>query len=320
MSSWFRVDADMPDHPKTRALARRLPGVDPVGLVARTWAWMSRFCRTGHVVTCHVTPFAESIASSIGWAGDPSELVAGLCDSGWLDLNDDGSVDAHDWDEKQQKVASKAEKDRERQRNYRAKKKASLSQSVTRDTCDSHAATVTHVTSQRNETERDVTEQLEALRVADATPLAPSGDLFESVPPQPTNPPPPLKSKPPKPPKAPKTEKPPDPRHRPLLEALVVIFAEIRGAPPGAVDGSWGKGVSNLLALAEPFEVVRRWRLALVSRYPTVVHPLELVRHWDHWTGERQTDTQRVDPNGGILRHAVAPSSAPFDAEKEFGS
>lgn len=199
MSSWFRVDADMPDHPKTRALGRRLPGVDPVGLVARTWAWMSRFCRTGHVVTCHVTPFAESIASSIGWTGDPSELVSGLCDSGWLDRHEDGSIEAHDWDEKQSKVASKAEKDRERQRAYRAKKKAS----VTRDTCDSHAATVTPVTPLRNETERDGTRrdetEKEDPRVAVATPPGLEGELFESPPPQPTPPPLPLKSKPPKP-------------------------------------------------------------------------------------------------------------------------
>jgi hypothetical protein len=294
--SWFRVDADMPDHPKTRALARRLPGVDPVGLVARTWAWMSRFCRTGHVVTCHVTPFAESIASSIGWTGDPSELVSGLCDSGWLDRNEDGSVDAHDWDEKQQKVASKAEKDRERQRAHRAKVKALKAESVTRDMRDSHAATNEPVTPQRNETERDVTEQLKALRDEPAA----SGELFESVPPQPTPPPPPPKSKPPK---APKAEKAPDPRHRPLLEAMVVIFGETRGQAPGAVNGAWAKGVADLLAFADPYEVVRRWRLALTSKYPTVVTPLELCRHWDHWTGERPTEdaSRRVDPNQGIM-------------------
>lgn len=280
---------------------------------------MSRFCRTGHVVTCHVTPFAESIASSIGWTGDPSELVSGLCDSGWLDRHDDGSVEAHDWDEKQQKVASRAEKDRERQRNYRAKKKASLSQPVACDMRDSHAATNTPVTSLRNETERDVTEQLKSSRVAEATPLEPSGDLFGSVPPQPTKPPKPLKSKPPKSPKPPKAEKPPDPRHRPLLEAMVVIFGELRGQPPGAVNGAWAKGVAELLAISEPYEVVRRWRLGLPGKFPSVNSPLDLSRHWDHWTGER-ADPQRVDPNGGILRHAATPAAEPFDAEKEFGS
>lgn len=221
---WFRFDADMPDHPKTRALARRLPGVDPVGLVGRTWAWMSRFCRTGHVVTRHVTPFAESIASSIGWTGDPSELVSGLCDCGWLDRNEDGSVDAHDWSEKQQKVASKAEKDRERQRAWRAKKKNEAAQAVTRDERDGHTGAPSVTEAQRNGTRHDVTERDREVRVADATPPAPLGELFESVssdPPTPT----PTKVKPPKAPKH-----APDPRHAPTVKAVVEAFERHRGA------------------------------------------------------------------------------------------
>jgi hypothetical protein len=282
--SWFRFDDDMPDHPKTRALARRLPGVDPVGLVARAWAWMSRFCRTGHVVTCHVTPFAESIASSIGWAGDPSELIAGLCDSGWLDRNEDGSVDAHDWDEKQQKVASKAEKDRERQRAHRAKVKALKAESVTRDMRDSHAVTNTPVTPQRDETRRNETEQLKALRVADATPLA-VGDLFESVPPQPT-PAQPLKSKPPKSPKTEKPEKAPDPRHAPTVKAVTDAFAKIRGAPYPFSARDAGAVKSLLAALGSPESVEEAWTRALRHKgWPAVATLPQLVQHLAHFVG-----------------------------------
>lgn len=287
--SWFRVDADMPDHPKTRALGRRLPGVDPVGLVARTWAWMSRFCRTGHVVTCHVTPFAESLASSIGWTGDPSELVYGLCDSGWLDRNEDGSVEAHDWDEKQSKVASKAEKDRERQRAYRAKKKAS----VTRDTCDSHAATVTHVTPLRNETVRDVTVRDREVRGAVATPPAADGELFESVPPQPT-PPPPLKSKPPK---APKTEKPPDSRHTPTVKACTEAFERLRGAPYPFAARDAVAVTSLLTALGSPESVEAAWTRALTHKgWPAVATLPQLVQHLAHFVGSPEAGLRGVGP------------------------
>lgn len=295
MSSWFRVDADMPDHPKTRALARRLPGVDPVGLVARTWAWMSRFCRTGHVVTCHVTPFAESLASSIGWTGDPSELVSGLCDSGWLDRNEDGSVEAHDWDEKQSKVASKAEKDRERQRAYRAKKKTA----VTRDTCDSHAATVTPVTPLRNETERDVTERDRGLRVAVATPPGLEGELFESVPPQPTNPPLPLKSKPPK---APKPEKAPDPRHAPTVKACTEAFERLRGAPYPFTPRDAGAVKSLLAALGSPESVEAAWTRALTHKgWPDVATLPQLVDKLAHFVGAAPAavvDLRKPQPPG----------------------
>jgi hypothetical protein len=282
--SWFRVDADMPDHPKTRALARRLPGVDPVGLVARTWAWMSRFCRTGHVVTCHVTPFAESIASSIGWTGDPSELISGLCDAGWLDRNEDGSVEAHDWAEKQQKVASKAEKDRERQRAHRAKVKALKAGSVTRDMRDGHAVTTWPVTPLRDGTGRDGTIRdgtEEDPRVAEATPPAP-GELFESVPPQPTPAQPP-KSKPPKPPK---TEKPPDPRHAPTVKAVTDAFAKLRGAPYPFAPRDAAAVTALLAALGSPESVEEAWTRALAHKgWPAVATLPQLVQHLAHFVG-----------------------------------
>jgi hypothetical protein len=287
------MDADMPDHPKTRALGRRLPGVDPVGLVARTWAWMSRFCRTGHVVTCHVTPFAESIASSIGWTGDPSELVSGLCDSGWLDRHEDGSVEAHDWDEKQSKVASKAEKDRERQRAYRAKKKAS----VTRDACDSHAATVTHVTPLRNETVRDVTVRDREVRGAVATPPATEGELFESPPPQPT-PAPPLKSKPPKPPKPPKPEKAPDPRHTPTVKACTEAFERARGAAYPFAPRDAAAVTSLLASLGSTEAVEAAWTRALTHKgWPTVATLPQLVQHLAHFVGSSEAKILGVGPS-----------------------
>jgi len=282
--SWFRVDADMTDHLKVRDLARRLPGVDPVGLVTRTWALVSRFCPTGHVVTARVTSFSEALASSIswlGWTGDPSELISGLCDSGWIDRNEDGSLDVHDWAEKQQKVASRAEKNRERQRAHRAKVKAMKSESVTRDMRDGHVVTNGHVTPLRDGTGRDGTIRDgtgEALRVADATPPGP-GELFESVPPKPT-PAQPLKSKPPKPPK------PTDPRHAPTVKAVVEAFERARGAAYPFAPRDAAAVTSLLASLGSTEAVTDAWARALAHQgWPTVATLSQLVQHLAHFVG-----------------------------------
>jgi hypothetical protein len=162
--SWFRVDEDMVDHPKTHMLGRRLAETieskpDPVGVVIRMWSWMSRFCPTGHVTACHVTAFGDALATSLGLQGAAQKLTDALCDTGWLERDSDGAIEAHDWEQKQHKVASKAEKDRVRQREYRAKKKAERSQTVTRDMRDSHVVTNSDVTPLRDGTRRDGTEE-----------------------------------------------------------------------------------------------------------------------------------------------------------------
>ena len=308
--SWFRVDADLVDHPKVFRLAELLNEPSAGWYYVRLLAWTSRYAARGRPRDGART----AIEHACGWRGEPGALLAAFIQVGLVDelegQADGATLEVHDWWEIQRQYVVKAEKDAERKRNERSRRAA-----VTRNgavtsrgqSTDGHADSPPDVTRDgartiRDETIRDETGK-EALRVADATPLA-EGDLFESVPPQPTPAPAPLKSKPPKPPRP---EKATDPRHKPLLEALVVIFGEIRGQPPGAVNGAWARGVADLLGLADPFEVVRRWRLALVSRYPTVVTPLELARHWDHWSGDKpapEASGRGLDPNQGIIRHS----------------
>jgi len=78
--------------------------------------------------------------------------------------------------------------------------------------------------------------------------------------------------------KQPKPEKPTDPRHAPLVKALVAAF------PGYAFKGRDAKAVAELLAMAEPPEVERRWKLALKHEgFPTVRTLAELVTHWNHF-------------------------------------
>ncbi len=113
-------------------------------------------------------------------------------------------------------------------------------------------------------------------------------------------------------PKAP--ESPPDPRHNPLLRALVDFV------PGYALDPRDFKAITSMLAKAEPFEVLLRWRRANArSDYPTVRAIWELDRNWTHFA----TDAPKgADPNAGILsRPAVyvrPPERNPIEVPPEM--
>lgn len=118
---------------------------------------------------------------------------------------------------------------------------------------------------------------------------------------------PPLSSKEEAPPKPPKRRKlriddpdeQPDPRHAPLVKALVDAF------PGYAFDGGRdAKAVSDLLERGAPTEVEARWRRALAhSGFPKVRTLSELRQHWNHFG---------PDPAA-----APARSRRPWDGELE---
>lgn len=76
-----------------------------------------------------------------------------------------------------------------------------------------------------------------------------------------------------------------DPRHAPLVAALV------EACPGYAFDGGRdAAAVKKLLSLAEPEEVLRRWRRALtLEEYPKVRAIHELATHWNHFAGNGLT-------------------------------
>ena len=75
------------------------------------------------------------------------------------------------------------------------------------------------------------------------------------------------------------SDAPPDPRHRPLVDALV------KACPGYQFDGGLdAKAVTTLLTKGDPAEVERRWRQALAHQgFPTVRTLPELARHWNHF-------------------------------------
>lgn len=147
--SWFRVDANLADHPKTRRLEQRLSDPRAGWYVIRAWSWLSRFCPTGHIQDSDVTSFELACE----WRGKPGQLIEVFVALGFLDATPSGGLEWHDWDDMQGKVAEKAKKERDRKREYRARKKAEQEAELSRGTAQGRPAL-------RNGTERNGTEQL----------------------------------------------------------------------------------------------------------------------------------------------------------------
>jgi hypothetical protein len=95
-----------------------------------------------------------------------------------------------------------------------------------------------------------------------------------------------------KPPAPDRPEKQPDPRHAPLVKALM---AE---TPGYAFTGRDAKAVSELLTLGTDQEIRDRWRRARASNgFPKVRTLPELATHWNHFTQEQPTRrTGEEDP------------------------
>lgn len=167
--SWFRVDANLVDHPKTRRLEQLLNDPRAGWFVVRAWSWLSRFCPTGHVGDRDATSFEQSCE----WRGEPGKLREAFVEVGFLDPVSGGGFEWHDWDDLQGKVAEKAKKERDRKQVYRARKKAE------REALLSHG-TGTGRPALRNGTERDGTEQkdLSLLPTEDADEAKPQ-EVFE---------------------------------------------------------------------------------------------------------------------------------------------
>jgi hypothetical protein len=91
------VKRGTPEHPKTKALARRLgvPWPMAVGTLELLWHFTARYAPAGDIGRFP----DEAIAAAVGWPEnrDRAELVRALCDCGWLDPHPEHRLMIHDW-------------------------------------------------------------------------------------------------------------------------------------------------------------------------------------------------------------------------------
>jgi len=83
-------------HPKMLRLKRRLsiPIWGAVGLLESLWHLTAQHAKDGAIGKSFTN---EDIANSIGWEGDPEQLVEALVSSGWLDVCEQSRLVVHDW-------------------------------------------------------------------------------------------------------------------------------------------------------------------------------------------------------------------------------
>jgi hypothetical protein len=170
---WLRINKNLPQHPKAKALARALGEPSSWWRIAQVWMWCTEYARDGVIRT----PEPElDIEDAAGWTGERGAFANACVHVGFLHANDDGTFSVHDWEDHNGAALKKADKDAKRMRNWRENKKKLASDAnanVTRTQREPNAHVRGDVTG-RDVTGRDVTRQQQQQPVAVAAdpPLA----------------------------------------------------------------------------------------------------------------------------------------------------
>lgn len=114
---WLRVSVNLKNHPKSLRLGVILHKERAHSYVTDLWAWAAQFYPDGDISESD----ALDVALACGWDGDPETFLQALEDCGWLDVQD-GCRLIHGWEEYQGKLIERAERARERSREWRSRK------------------------------------------------------------------------------------------------------------------------------------------------------------------------------------------------------
>jgi hypothetical protein len=90
----LRINLEFTQHPKTKRLIRKL-SFEGFYCLLELWSKAAKLYPKGNLKKCD----AEDIADLSGWSGDPEEFVQALLDPkiNFLDQNEDGTFEIHDW-------------------------------------------------------------------------------------------------------------------------------------------------------------------------------------------------------------------------------
>ena len=111
MNTDIRLKIGFLKHIKTMKLKKRL-GSEAVLCLIDLWCYAAVNKWEGMLLGMSV----EDIALAAGWQDDPDEFVSTLIDIGWLDVNDDGIYELHDWKEHQLWVSKAGERSKHAQK------------------------------------------------------------------------------------------------------------------------------------------------------------------------------------------------------------
>ena len=120
--AWIQVHQQLKDHRKLLAAADELE-TEPahmLGLLISFWLWALDNAPTGSLAGIST----RTIARAAQWSGNAEELVDALTLAGFLDTDDTGELEIHDWYEYTGKLIDQREAEKIRSRNRRAAKQA----------------------------------------------------------------------------------------------------------------------------------------------------------------------------------------------------
>lgn len=130
--AWIQVHQTLKDHRKLFDAADELEISPPhmMGLLISFWLWALDNAPTGKLdgITHRM------IARAAQYEGDAEKLAAALIRAGWLDENEDGELEIHDWYEYAGKLIDqrKAEKERSQRRRDAAAAAAGETQTTSK--------------------------------------------------------------------------------------------------------------------------------------------------------------------------------------------
>lgn len=122
--SFVQVDQGVVTHRKTLRLAWLL-GESRYMVVGRLVALWSRSLDSAISGELHDVD-AEMLADITGWEGKPAELYEGLIAVGFLDLDDDGALRLHNWDQRMGQPIQRRADHAATQACYRQNQKAQI--------------------------------------------------------------------------------------------------------------------------------------------------------------------------------------------------
>lgn len=131
---WIRLDVHMPEHRKSRRLAKLLDDRSAWRYVVTLWVWAAKHAEDGVLPAEDV----DIIAEECGWTGEPSEFIDALVSAGWIDRDGELLV-VHDWDEFQGTLVERRRRDRQRKRLERKRRREELGGEPSIDDPECHA-------------------------------------------------------------------------------------------------------------------------------------------------------------------------------------
>lgn len=116
--AWLQVHQTLKDHRKLFDAADELEITPPhmMGLLVSFWLWALDNAPKGDLAG--ITP--RMIARAAQWDGDPEKLAETLIRAGWIDENEGGTLEIHDWYEYAGKLIDQRQAEKERSARRRA--------------------------------------------------------------------------------------------------------------------------------------------------------------------------------------------------------